>query len=77
MVFVCHENQPSGCVPGVAHGEANDKSTIRLVSMCNKRLCCLKTERKLYAIAVANFGLCKKEYLCFDCVTNPNENSVF
>ena len=46
MVFVCHEKQPSGCVPGVAHGEANDKSTIKLVSICNKRLCCLETERK-------------------------------
>ena len=30
MVFICHEKQPSGCVPGVAHGEANDKSTISL-----------------------------------------------
>ena len=46
MVFVCHEKQPSECVPGVAHGEANDKSRIRLVLMCNKRLCCLETERK-------------------------------
>ena len=54
MVFVCHEKQPSRCVPGFAHGEANDKSTIKLVSMCNKILCCLETERK-YAIAVANF----------------------
>ena len=46
MVCVCQEKQPSGCVPGVAHGEANDKGTIKLVSMCNERLCCLETERK-------------------------------